>query len=157
MRYSRANYHASTSGSFGSSKHEVSYLHPASLRSRGAPSSRTSSSRLRIAPKIQRSRLVSQKLVVKKECERCPRVEEHEVDIATVRETGFSLDPDVTSCTVQVDGEEIGTYTYLCETCRDIVSNYVVSIFSVQKKVSSHRRRKPKEDEPEVTVEDAAE
>jgi hypothetical protein len=99
---------------------------------------------------------VSQKLVIQKECERCPRVESHEVNIETVRQTGFSLDPEVTSVSVQVDGEEIGTYSYLCETCRDIVTNYVVSIFSSQKKVSSQRKRKPKDEEekPETKPED---
>lgn len=100
---------------------------------------------------------MAQKLVVKKQCERCPRVEEHEIDIATVRETGFSLDPDVKSCQVEIDGEEIGTYEYLCETCRDIVSNYVVAIFQKLEKVSAHRKKKTKEDEPEVTVEEATE
>ena len=99
---------------------------------------------------------MSQKLVVKKECERCPRVEEHEVSVAVVRKTGFSLDRKVVSCKVEVDGEQIGSYANLCETCREIVSNYVVSIFQKLEKVSAHRKKKPKgeaasDDEAEAT------
>lgn len=102
---------------------------------------------------------MTQKLVVKKQCERCPRVEEHEVDLETVRKSGFSLDPDVKSIRIDIDGDEIGNFEYLCDTCREIVNNYVVSILSTQTKVSSHRKKKSKgEEEVEVTVtEEAAE
>lgn len=89
---------------------------------------------------------MTQKLVVQRCCERCPRVDSHEVNIDAVREKAFSLEPSVKSIRIEVDGELIGEYEYLCAVCRDVVNNYVVSILQPLDKVSAHRKKKTASD-----------
>lgn len=84
---------------------------------------------------------MTQKLCIKKQCERCPRVEEEFLTVEEVQKQGFHLDAGH-SCRMVIDGAEIGSFGHLCSNCKEVVLKYAASIFTPLEKVSSTRRSK---------------
>lgn len=91
--------------------------------------------------------------VFKRQCGRCPAVEEVPVTIEDIKK-GVNPEKDRSrALKVSLGGEEILFHSYLCSACHDICMRYVEHIAKELSKKSATRTRSTDEG-PELMVED---
>lgn len=83
---------------------------------------------------------MSQTLVIKKKCHRCPRVEEEEVSPERIQELTERADPP--ALRIEVGGHLIADFPHLCEECANIVHGYITQAVTPQTSMSSRRKVK---------------
>lgn len=80
-------------------------------------------------------------IVLKKQCERCPAVEEIPVSVEDIKSGKHTLDkPDgPPRIEIKVGGKVVTTYRILCDACDAAVSKAVSDIAKKREKKSSQR------------------
>ena len=77
--------------------------------------------------------------VVKRQCERCPAVEEISVTAEDIKSGKYKPEPAAVKYSVLVDGKPLASYSRLCEACDEAVSKAILDIARKREKKTSKR------------------
>lgn len=77
--------------------------------------------------------------IVKRQCERCPSVEEIQVSAEDIKSGKYKPEPTAVKYSVLVDGKPLASYSRLCEACDEAVSKAILDIARKREKKTSKR------------------
>lgn len=89
-------------------------------------------------------------LSVKKQCSRCPRVEQKDITIEEAVKLAKDTKKQPPALEVFLEGESLGSFELLCDTCQTIIARYLENTMKRPKHQSSLREQS---EEPDVKIE----
>lgn len=82
---------------------------------------------------------MSDSFIIKRQCERCPAVEEIAVTAEDIKSGKYKSDPPAQKYAVLVEGKVMAAYSRLCGTCDEAVSKAILDIARKREKKTSKR------------------